>query len=82
MPATLKQQLLDSIKQASIPPEVQVDLAMNDLWKALAEIDRLRMQHDTADFVLKEADQFAGATAMAVDLRNDIWAARYKGAAE
>lgn len=65
-------------------PEYQVDQAINAVFMSIAELDRLRMKNDTADFVLREYEQIAGATMMLDDLASDIntGAQNYKRAAE
>jgi len=63
-------------------PEYQVDQAIHAAYQAIAELDRLRMKNETADFVLRAYDEIAGIRMMADDIANDIHDSVYKRAAE
>jgi hypothetical protein len=73
----LRQQLIDSIAA-----EDAVGHAIHAVYMSIADLDRLRMRNDTADLVLREADQISGACQMLQDLTDDINQSTYKRAAE
>jgi hypothetical protein len=73
----LREQLIDSIAA-----EDAVGHAIHAVYMSIADLDRLRMRNDTADLVLREADQISGASQMLQDLAEDIGQSLYKRAAE
>jgi hypothetical protein len=75
--SALRQQLIDSIAA-----EDAVGHAIHAVYMSIADLDRLRMRNDTADLVLREADQISGASQMLQDLAEDIGQSLYKRAAE
>lgn len=75
--SALRQNLIDSIAA-----EDTVGHAIHAVYMAIADLDRLRMRNDTADLVLREGDQIAGASQMLQDLSDDINQSTYKRAAE
>lgn len=75
--SALRQNLIDSIAA-----EDCVGRAIHAVYMAIADLDRLRMRNDTADLVLREGDQIAGASQMLQDLSDDINQSTYKRAAE
>lgn len=75
--SALRQNLIDSIAA-----EDAVGHAIHAVYMAIADLDRLRMRNDTADLVLREGDQIAGASQMLQDLSEDINQSTYKRAAE
>jgi hypothetical protein len=75
--SALRQQLIDSIAA-----EDAVGHAIHAVYMSIADLDRLRMRNDTADLVLREADQISGACQMLQDLSDDINQSTYKRAAE
>jgi hypothetical protein len=75
--SALRQNLIDSIAA-----EDSVGHAIHAVYMAIADLDRLRMRNETADLVLREADQISGACQMLQDLTDDINQSTYKRAAE
>jgi hypothetical protein len=73
----LREQLIDSIAA-----EDAVGHAIHAVYMAIADLDRLRMRNETADIVLRDADQVSGARRMLDDLDDDLNQSTYKRAAE
>lgn len=73
----LRQDLIDSNKA-----EDDVGAAIHALWTAISNLDRLRMENNTADLVLRDHEEIEGAFLQLRDLNHDIKMSIYKVAAE